>query len=116
VKRKGRNLNYALRLTADEKELLKRCLTHTIGATDHQQTKDRLAAALQQITTLTPMQAALEAANAKIAQLELERAELVLVNEVANDWDKRMGEGRLQEAVDELRELYSEIEDEPAGG
>jgi len=116
VKRKGRNLNYVLRLTPDEKELLKGCLTHTIGVTDYQQTKDRLAAAQQQITTLAPMQAALAAANAKIAQLELERTELVLVNEVANDWDKRMGGGCLQKAVDELRELYSEIEGEPAGG
>lgn len=104
--RRGRNTHYALRLTEAEKALLKNSLLHSIGVTDYQQTKTRLVETRDQLQALTAAATDLEAANARIAALEAERNELMLYQEVARDWGKGMGEGQLEAAVGDLRELY----------
>jgi uncharacterized protein YifN (PemK superfamily) len=107
--RRGRNTHYTLRLNEAEKALLKSSLLHSIGVTDYQQTKTRLTETRDQLQSLTTVATDLEAANARIAALEVERNELLLYKEVARDWGKAMGEGQLEAAVGDLRQLYEAI-------
>lgn len=110
--RRGRNTHYTLRLAEAEKALMKNSLLHTIGVTDYQQTKTRLVETRDQLQALTTVATDLETANARIAALEAERQELLLYQEVAKDWGKGFGEGQLEAAVADLRELYKAIADE----
>ena len=110
--RRGRNTHYTSRLTDAEKVLLKNSLLHSIGVTDYQQTKTRLVETRDQLQALTTVATDLETANARIAALEAERQELLLYQEVAKDWGKGYGEGQLEAAVGELRELYKAIAEE----
>lgn len=113
-RRHGRNLHYTLRLTEQEKALLKKSLLHAIGAGDYHQLKTQLAEAPHTANALQQAQHSLSIANYRISKLERERADLLLIKEVAIDWDKQIGEGRLKAAVDALRELYTEIAIKPS--
>ncbi|MBK5010528.1 hypothetical protein IAE33_002388 [Pseudomonas sp. S60] len=110
--RRGRNTHYTLRLAEAEKALLKNSLLHTIGVTDYQQTKTRLVETRDQLQALTTVATDLETAIARIAALEAERSELLLYQEVARDWGKGFGEGQLEAAVGDLRELYKAMAEE----
>ena len=110
--RRGRNTHYTLRLTEAEKAHLKNSLLHVIGVTDYQQTKTRLVEMRDQLQALTTVAADLESANARIATLESEHKELLLYQEVARDWSKRMGDGLLEAAIGDLREFYKEADAE----
>lgn len=111
-KRSGRSTHYKLRLTADEKQDLKTSLAHSVGITDYPQIKASLSDAKQQLAAVPEMAANLAAAVAKNAALEAMVSELRLVEEVAKDWAKGMGDNSLAERVDDLRRLYAEIGDE----
>jgi uncharacterized protein YifN (PemK superfamily) len=113
--RRGRNTHYALRLTETEKGLLKTSLLHSIGVTDYQQNKIKLKEAREHLLALTSVATDLQAANARIATLEAERNELLLFKEVAQDWDKQMGEGRLEAAVKDLKDLYDAMAADGSG-
>ncbi|KPX12914.1 hypothetical protein ALQ08_200093 [Pseudomonas syringae pv. delphinii] len=104
--RRGRNTHYTLRLAEAEKALLRNSLLHSIGVTDYQQTKTKLSETREQLQELIAAATDLEAANGRIAALEAERKELLLYQEVAVDWGKGFGEGQLEAAVGDLRELY----------
>ncbi|GFM67571.1 type II toxin-antitoxin system PemK/MazF family toxin [Pseudomonas cichorii] len=112
--RRGRNTHYALRLTEAEKSLLKTSLLHSIGVIDYQQTKTKLSETREQLQELIAVAANLQATNARIADLEAERSELLLYKEVAQDWGKGMGEGQLEAAIGDLKGLYDAMAAEGA--
>jgi len=110
--RTGRSTHYKLRLTADEKQELKTSLAHSVGITDYPQVKASLLDAKEQLAAVPKTTADLAAALAKNAALEALVGELRLVEEVAKDWAKGMGDNSLADRVDDLRRLYAEMERE----
>ncbi|PHX44784.1 hypothetical protein AO263_06365 [Pseudomonas sp. NZIPFR-PS5] len=111
-KRSGRSSHYKLRLTANEKQELKTSLAHSVGITDYPQAKASLLDAKEQLAAVREITADLAAALAKNAALEALVNELRLVEEVAKDWAKGMGENSLADRVDDLRRLYAEMKHE----
>lgn len=110
--RPGRDNAYSQKLTSAEARLLQSSMLHAIGITDYSSLKEELAAKKLECAETRELKQSVADLTARLAEVEKENAYLKLVEEVAKDWDKALGQGTLGHRVADLAGLYKELAEE----
>lgn len=110
IRKSGRSTKYYKKLSTDEMQFMRSALMHSIGVIDYDLLKVRLEEQTVELARRQAIEDDLSTLQRKYDDLLKENKELELIKEIAMSWEKYLGENLIQTQVQELRDLYQEIQ------